>query len=47
MPKVYDALGLPDGRTDYFLEIPGSTPSGRLDLPVWDLPQELLRRLGA
>ena len=46
MPKVYDTLGMPDGRTNYFLDMPGSPIVGRIDIPVWDLPRELLSRIG-
>lgn len=45
MPRVYDALGMPDGRTDYFLMgIPAVTPQ-RADLRVEDLPSLILRGL--
>jgi len=46
MPRVYDSLGMPDGRTNYFLDNPGSPISGRKDMPVWDLPREILSRIG-
>lgn len=45
MPRVYDVLGMPDGRTDYFLMgIPAATPQ-RADLRVEDLPSLILRGL--
>ena len=37
MPKVYDAVGLPDGRTDYLLLSPRASGSEILDLSVEDL----------
>jgi hypothetical protein len=40
MPKVYDVLGLPDGKTDYFME-PHHASSPR----VVDLKDENLARV--
>lgn len=45
MPKVYDVLGLPDGRTDFFLQLIGTTNSGRRDLEIEELPLPILRAL--
>ena len=45
MPLVYDALALPDGRTDYFLESSTSKGSEKIDLSVEELPRQLLRAI--
>jgi hypothetical protein len=45
MPSVYDILGFPDGRTDYFLETPWRDERGHADLKVAQLPREILRLL--
>jgi hypothetical protein len=43
MPKVYDRLGLPDGRTDYFLLGTQASISGTTDLRVEELGTMLLK----
>ncbi len=45
MPEVYDRLGLPDGRTDYFLEGPWIEKEGRSDLNVAQLARRILHHL--
>jgi hypothetical protein len=45
MPKAYDVLGLPDGRTDFFLQLMGTQNSGRRDLEIEELPLLILRAL--
>lgn len=45
MPEVYDVLGLPDGQTDYFLELPRTQDGGRRDLEIEELPLLILRAL--
>lgn len=42
MPTVYDALGMPDGRTDYLFETRTGEAAGRRDLPVEELAGLLL-----
>jgi hypothetical protein len=42
MPKVYDSLGVPDGTTDYFLEMGERSGGRKVDLPVERLPFEIL-----
>jgi len=42
MPKVYDRLGLPDGRTDYFLIGGHTSISGNTDLGVEELGAMIL-----
>jgi phosphoglycerol transferase MdoB-like AlkP superfamily enzyme len=42
MPKVYDSLGVPDGTTDYFLEMGEGSGVRKVDLPVERLPFEIL-----
>jgi len=46
MPQAYDLLGLPDGRTDYFLQIPWGHDRIQADLSVAALPYQVLRYLG-
>jgi hypothetical protein len=45
MPKVYDVLGLPDGKTDFFLQLMGTQNAGRRDLEIEELPLLILRAL--
>jgi hypothetical protein len=45
MPNVYDALGMPDGRTDYFLEVPTLDVRVPRDIAVWELSLMLLEAL--
>jgi len=45
MPKVYDALGLPDGRTDYFVSGLGKPAPGSSDLRVEQLPEMILTEI--
>lgn len=45
MPKVYDVLGLPDGRTDFLLQLLGTQKSGPRDLEIEELPLSILRAL--
>jgi hypothetical protein len=42
MPLVYDVLGLPDGRTDYFIESSTQRSPETIDLAVEELPRRLL-----
>jgi len=46
MPKVYDQLGLPDGRTDYFLETSQSSSGNRQDTRVEALCRRVLEAVG-
>lgn len=46
MPRVYDALGLPDGRTDYFATGLGRDGSGQADLCIEDLARVILEKCG-
>lgn len=46
MPAVYDALGIPDGRTDYFIEASGVMRRKRFDLDVRQLAPEMLSLVG-
>jgi hypothetical protein len=45
MPRVYDALGLPDGRTDYFLFDTREPMAKREDLRVENMANLILRAL--
>ena len=45
MPKVYDVLGLPDGRTDYFILSPRGSGSEILDLKVEELAGVIMDQL--
>jgi phosphoglycerol transferase MdoB-like AlkP superfamily enzyme len=45
MPEVYDDLGLPDGRTDFFLQLPTPQNNNRRDLEIEDLPVLILQAL--
>jgi len=45
MPKVYDAVGLPDGRTDYLLLSPRASGSEILDLNVEKIAGAILEEL--
>lgn len=45
MPRVYEILGSPDGRTNYFLEIFPGLPAAERDLGVEELPTILLQVL--
>ncbi len=45
LPTVYDVLGLPDGRTDYFLLNCHKTDGELLHLKVEELPDLILRNL--
>lgn len=42
MPRVYDTLGMPDGRTDYFIITPRSSRSARADLGIEELAGQIL-----
>lgn len=48
MPKVYGAIGVPNGRTDYLIWKKGGNPGkgGRLDVKVENLAGLLLREMG-
>lgn len=46
MPCVYDALGLPDGRTDYFVAGLGGDASRQADLCIEDLARVILEMRG-
>jgi len=45
MPKVYHVLGLPDGKTDFFAQVPIPQKSSRRDLEIEDLPVFILQAL--
>jgi hypothetical protein len=45
MPRVYDELGLPDGRTDYFLTVTNEGHPHRADLRIEQLAGLILCRL--
>ena len=45
MPKVYHVLGLPDGKTDFFAQLPIPQKSSRRDLEIEDLPVFILQAL--
>jgi hypothetical protein len=48
MPEVYDALGTPDGKTDYLIWRKGGNPGGgiRRDVKIEDLGCLLLEKMG-
>jgi hypothetical protein len=45
MPRVYDALGVPDGKTNYFLELPKTRDHERRDSEIEELPMLILQGL--
>ena len=45
MPKVYHVLGLPDGKTDFFIQLPATHNSNRRDLAIEELPLFILQAL--
>jgi phosphoglycerol transferase MdoB-like AlkP superfamily enzyme len=45
MPKAYDAFGLPDGRTDYFIEATQPSSARFLDLKVENLAEMIIADL--
>lgn len=47
MPKVYDELGLPDGQTDYLLQVSSTNDRVVSDVAAEDLPYQILRFLGS
>lgn len=42
MPAVYDELGFPDGRTDYFVESTAGAEQQVVDLEIAELPRRIL-----
>jgi hypothetical protein len=47
MPRVYDALGMPDGRTDYFIEATRPSSPRAVDLKVEDLAKLIIEDLSS
>lgn len=45
MPAVYDAVGFPDGRTDYIVESSSAIEQRRVDLEVSDLASQVVKIL--
>lgn len=43
MPDVYEELGFPDGRTEYFIETPCKAARSRTDLAIEDLPHRIIK----
>jgi hypothetical protein len=46
MPAVYDSLGMPDGKTDYFIETTAGANRVECDLSIQELAQRMVGTMG-